>query len=446
MIVTSSTMIDSFFARPQPVPPPADFQPAAAALIASFVEADLFAGTILVAAGDDVLLRQGFGLADREWGIAHVPESRFRLGSLTKQFTATAILQLMEKGQLALDDEVARHYRDAPPAWRDVSLMHLLTHTSGIPSYTSIPGFFDSAARVERTPQEIIALTRDAPLLFSPGAQFKYNNGGYVILGHIIELLSGMRYEDYVAEKILTPLGLTATGYDHDETILSFRARGYRFENDRFKNAAFLAMSVPYAAGAIYSTADDLLTWLKELAAAKPISAESVAQMIRDHGHGYGFGFAVQSQFSRRHLVHAGGINGFSVVLSHYPDADVTLIVLANIQGAPVQKMARDLAALYFGVTDETHEVSLDPALLADYVGSYRLGETKILRVSQEGARLFVEWAGQKRQEAIAQDDHHFIGKLADWTLSFEADGVALASRAILKQNGRSWRGPRIAD
>ncbi len=147
--------------------------------------------------------------------------------------------------------------------------------------------------------------------------------------------------------------------------------------------------------------------------------------MLRDHGHGYGMGFAVQSQFSRPHLVHAGGINGFSVVLSHFPDADLSLAVLANIQGAPVQKIARDLAALYFGVAQDGEEISLDPALLADYVGVYRLDENKILRVAQEGGRLFVEWGGQPRQEAVARDDHHFRAKLADWSLSFEADGVS---------------------
>lgn len=441
-------MADNFFSpsRRKAIRPPADFSSAAAALIASFVDADLFAGTVLVAAGSERLLHQGFGLANREWGVAHVPESKFRLGSLTKQFTATAILQLMERGRLALDDSITTYYRDAPPTWGDVSLMHLLTHTSGIPSYTSIPGFFGSAARLERTPQEIIALTRDAPLLFPPGAQFKYNNGAYIILGHIIERLTGMSYEDYMADTILRPLGLADTGYDHDEMVIPFRAQGYRFENGSFKNAAFLAMSVPYAAGAVYSTADDLLAWLKALASAQPISAASVALMIRDHGHGYGFGFAIQSQFGRCHLVHAGGINGFSVVLSHYPDVDLTLIVLANIQGAPVQKIARDLAALYFGVEVATQEISLDAALLADYVGSYHLGKGKILRVMQEGSRLFIEWAGQKKQEALARDDHHFIGKFADWTLSFEADGVALASRAILTQNGRIWSGPRIED
>jgi len=424
--------------------PAADFSAAAAACIEGFAAADHFAGTVLIAAGETVLLRRGFGLADREWMIPHVPEGKFRLGSLSKQFTAAAILQLMEAGKLRLDDPVSKYDREAPQAWRDVTLMHLLTHSSGIPSYTSIPGFFDRAARLPHSPQAIIALMRDAPLLFPPGTQFRYNNGGYVILGHIIELLSGLSYEDYVAKHILTPLGLASTGYDHDATILPYRARGYRFENGSYKNAAFLDMSVPHAAGAIYSTADDLFAWLKALKRAAPISENSVALMLSDHGHGYGMGFAIQNQFSRRHLVHAGGINGFSVVLSHYPEADLTLIVLANIQGAPVQKIARDLAALSFGVTEEKPEVALDPALLADYVGCYRLGENKSLRVSQQGARLFVELAGQKPQEAVALDDHHFKARWADWTLSFESDGVALASRAVLEQNGRLWHGPRI--
>ncbi|HEY5225777.1 MAG TPA: serine hydrolase, partial [Methylovirgula sp.] len=237
------------------------------------------------------------------------------------------------------------------------------------------------------------------------------------------------------------------TGYDHDDLILPYRARGYRCEAGTFKNAAYLAMSVPHAAGAIYSSADDLLAWLKALRSGRPVSPASAALMMRDHGHGYGFGFAIQSQFSRAHLVHAGGINGFSVVLSHYPDADLSLIVLANIQAAPVQKIARDLAALYFGIAQEAAgEISLDPALLADYVGHYRLDAAKILRVTQDGARLFIERPGCLKEEAIAQDDHHFSARLSDWAISFEADGVKLASHALLEQNGRTWRAPRIED
>jgi D-alanyl-D-alanine carboxypeptidase len=426
-----------------------DFAAAARDIIARYVAGDLFAGTVLVAAGDTLLLHQGFGLADRELHVSHGTASKFRTGSLTKQFTAAAILQLMEQGRLALDDLLTKHDPEAPEHWREVRLVHLLTHSSGIPSYTSLPGFFERDADRERTPQEIIALTRDAPLHFPPGSAFKYNNGGYVILGHILERLTGMSYEAYLKRNILRPLGLDDTGYEKTGDALPFRARGYRLANGHFENAAFLAMSLPYAAGSVYSTARDLFAWLRALKAGKPICSASVALMLRDHGHGYGMGFGIQKQFSQPHLVHAGGINGFSVVMSHYPDDDLTILALANIQAAPVQKLACDLAALYFGVEDDK-EISLDPALLADYVGTYRLGKDKvldkILRVTQEGARLFVEWEGRKTLEAIAQDDHSFKVEPAGWSLSFEADGVSLASKASLTDTGGSWSGPRIEE
>ncbi|HTJ01267.1 MAG TPA: serine hydrolase [Methylovirgula sp.] len=438
-------MADAFFAAPSCGPAIPDFATTAEALVNGFVAADQFAGVVLVASGDAIHLRQAFGLADREWQTAHRIESKFRLGSLTKQFTAAAILQLMEKGALSLDDPITRHYSAAPEAWRHVHLMHLLTHTSGIPSYTSQPGFFEKGALFEQTPEEIIALTRELPLLFQPGTHFKYNNGGYVLLGHVIERLTGQTYESYLQQNLLRPLGLDDTGYEHTDALIPFRARGYRFANGGIENATYIAMSVPYAAGSVYSTADDLLAWLKALKQARPLNASSVALMIADHGQGYGMGFAVQSQFGHRHLVHAGGINGFSVVLSHYPETDTTFLVLANIQGAPVQKIARDLAAVYFGADQTLEEVTLDPALLADYVGTYAL-EGKRLRVSQKGARLFAEWAGQIEQEMIAEDDHHFRAKWSDWSLSFEADGVALASRATLTLEGRSWSGPRVEE
>jgi D-alanyl-D-alanine carboxypeptidase len=423
-----------------------DYAEAASARIAPFVDADLFAGDVLVAKGGEVLLRQGFGLANREWNVPHEATGKFRLGSLTKKFTATAILQLMERGALALDDEIARHYPEAPAAWRGVSLFHLLTHTSGIPSYTSIPGFFQDMAQRDLSPRDIIALTENEPLEFPPGTQFKYCNGGYVILGQVIERLSGLAYEDYVREKVLLPLGLQNTGYEQVATIIPRRVQGYRNKNGRMENAAYLAMSLPYAAGSIYSCLDDLLTWQRALATAKPIGRAARDLMFTDYGHFYGFAWAIQTQFSRRQYVHAGGINGFSVVMSHYPDDDLTIILLANIQAAPVQKIARDLAALYFGVTEDEHEVVLDPALLADYVGAYRLGPERILRVTQEGARLFAETEDYGRRELSARDDHNFVDKLIDWEVSFEADGVEQASRVILRRNGKEQSGQRIAD
>jgi D-alanyl-D-alanine carboxypeptidase len=429
--------------RSAPIQEDTGYAEAAAKIIAPFVAADLFAGSVLVAKDGVPLLRQGFGLANREWNIAHGTTGKFRLGSLTKQFTATSILQLMERGLLSLDDEIARHYPEAPAAWRGVTLFHLLTHTSGIPSYTSIPGFFRDNAQRNLTPREIIALTENEPLEFPSGAQFKYCNGGYILLGQVIERLSGKAYEDYVREHVLGPLRLTATGYEHTAAIIPERVPGYRFQNGRIEHAAYIAMSLPYAAGAIYSTADDLLAWQRALAAAKPIGAASRDLMFADHGHGYGFAWGIQRQFARRQFVHAGGINGFSVVLSHYPDDDLTIVVLANIQAAPVQKIARDLAALYFGAEEE-REVLLDAALLADYVGSYRLAPGRVLRVTQEGARLFAETEKRGRQELFAKDDHTFVGKMIDWEIFFEADGVEQASRVIVRRSGNELSGSRI--
>ena len=211
---------------------------AAARIVAPFVAADLFAGCILVAEKGIPLLRQGFGLADREWNIAHRPSGKFRLGSLTKQFTAAAILQLVERGRLALDDRITRHFPEAPASWADVTLFHLLTHTSGIPSYTLLPHFFAQEARRDRTPRKIIALTENMPLDFPPGSAFKYNNGAYVILGHVIELLTGQSYETYLRENILDPLGLNDTGYEHVAAILPERVRGYRLTTARSKTPA----------------------------------------------------------------------------------------------------------------------------------------------------------------------------------------------------------------
>ncbi|MGP8232349.1 MAG: serine hydrolase domain-containing protein [Methylovirgula sp.] len=425
------------------MPKSVPYAEAAAGLVAPFVAADLFAGCILVSQNGVPLLRQGFGLADREWTIAHRPSGKFRLGSLTKQFTATAILQLAERGRLAIDDKIAQHFPEAPAAWADVTLFHLLTHTSGIPSYTSLPHFFAQEARRDRTPREIIALTENMPLDFPPGSAFKYNNGAYVILGHVIELLTGQSYETYVRQNILDPLGLRDTGYEHIEAIVPERVHGYRFKNGKIENAGFLAMSVPHAAGAITSTLDDLLAWQRALVAAKPFSPASAALMFQDHGHGYGLGWGIQTQFGRRQFVHAGGINGFSVVVSLYPDDDLFIAVLANIQAAPVQKIASDLAALTFAITEKKPALVLDAALLADYVGTYRLASGRALNITQEGARLFAETGDHAPQELRAVDDQTFIGRLIDWELRFAADGVEQAASMIFIRDGVEMRGTR---
>src|SRR5215469_5337643 len=268
----------------------------AEALIQPLVKADQFNGTVLVARNGIPVFQQAYGLADREWNVPDTLNTKFRIGSITKQFTATAILQLQEAGKLSVDDPVSKYYTDAPDAWKGITIRHLLTHTSGIPSYTSIPHFFDGEAKLDRTPEQIIKLTADKPLEFEPGSKFVYDNSGYIILGYIIEKVSGEHYADYVQHHIFDPLGMKSSGYDVSETIIPNRAAGYRFEKDKYVNAEYLSMTEPFSAGSLYSTVGDMLVWDQALYAGKLLSPSSFQAMFTDYGHNYGFGWTIDNQ------------------------------------------------------------------------------------------------------------------------------------------------------
>ena len=326
-----------------------DFAAQANVLINSYVKDGRFSGTVLVARDGVPILRQGFGPANREWNIPAGPDTEYRLGSITKQFTATAILQLAEKGRLKLDDRIGRYYPAAPKSWANITIAMLLSHRSGIPSYTAIPGFFDGPARLDHTPEQLIALTRDKPLEFEPGTQFKYDNSGYILLGYVIAKVSGQSYADYLRDHIFRPLGMAHTGYEVSADILPHRASGYAKDHGVWKNAADLSMTVPFAAGSLYSTADDLLIWDQALYAAKPLKQASLDAMFTDHGDNYGYGYVVEHQDGRRVWWHNGGIKGFHTYLARYPDQHVTIIVLSNFEDAPADRIGGQLARISFG-------------------------------------------------------------------------------------------------
>ena len=253
-----------------------DFAAKADRLVATYVEQNKFSGSVLVARDGKPIFRKSYGFADREWDIPNTPGTKFRLGSITKQFTATCIMQLVEAGKINVDDPISKYYADSPAAWSKVTIHHLLTHTSGMPSYTELPGFFQKQAMSDRTPEEIIKLTQDQPLQFEPGSKFRYDNTGYIILGYVIEKVSGEKYADYLQKHIFDPLGMHDTGYDMAKDIIPHRASGYLYADGKWINSPYLAMSLPYAAGSLYSTVDDLLIWDQALYANKPVSAASL--------------------------------------------------------------------------------------------------------------------------------------------------------------------------
>ena len=236
------------------------------ALLAQYHDYGLFNGAALVAENGAVIFKKGYGDANMEWDLPNKPDTKFRLGSITKQFTAVLILQLMQEGKLSLDDPLNKHLPDYPTdVGGQVTIHHLLTHTSGIPSYTGLPDFFAEQSRDPYTPDELVEVFADLPLEFEPGSEWRYNNSGYFLLGAIIEKIEGTTYEESLQQRIFDPLGMHDSGYDHHDTILPNRAAGYERQGAGYRNAAYLDMSLPYAAGSLYSTVEDLALWDRAL-------------------------------------------------------------------------------------------------------------------------------------------------------------------------------------
>ena len=230
---------------------------------------------VLVAKDGNILYRKAFGMANLELGAQMKPEMVFEIGSMTKQFTAVSILMLMEQGKLSLDDDITRFIPDYPTQGYKITIHHLLTHTSGIKSYTSMPEWF-GLWRKDYSPLELIGIFKDQPMDFAPGEKFLYNNSAYFILGYVIEKSSGQTYQEFIENNIFKPLQMNDTYYGSLSKIIKNRASGYQQEENGFINAEYLSMTQPYAAGSIMSNVDDLLKWQKAISDNKLVKAETI--------------------------------------------------------------------------------------------------------------------------------------------------------------------------
>jgi CubicO group peptidase (beta-lactamase class C family) len=315
-----------------------------------------FNGAVLVAEGGKVIHKKGYGLANMEWNIPVEPDTRFRLGSITKQFTAMLILQLAQEGKLKLDG----HLSDYLPDYRKdtgarITIHQLLNHTSGIPSYTGLPKFFSDVSRDPYSVSDFVKLYASGDLEFEPGTKFKYNNSGYFLLGAIIERVTGKTYEQALQERIFTPLGMKNTGYDHHDTILAKRAAGYEKTPDGFANAPYLDMSLPYAAGSLYSTVEDLYLWDQALYTDKLLSAANKELMFKPNLQNYAYGWVslkapLGPDKQVQIIQHGGGINGFNTLILRMPETKNLILLLNNTGGTKLQEMASHIVAILHGL------------------------------------------------------------------------------------------------
>lgn len=328
------------------------------ALISAYNKLRQFNGSALVAEEGKVVLEKGYGLANMEWQIPNTADTKFRLGSITKQFTSMVIMQLVSEGKIKLDEKITTYLPDYRKDTGDkVTVRHLLTHTSGIPSYTALPGFIQNQSRDSYAVPDFIKKFTSGDLQFEPGSKFSYNNSGYFLLGAIIEHVTGKPYEQALRERIFDPLGMRDSGYDHFGTLLPKRASGYVLTPAGYENAPYLDMSVPFAAGSLYSTVEDLYKWDRALYNDKLLPADLEKAVFTPNLNDYGFGWAINKQklddgkteVSR--LMHEGGINGFSTIIVRMPETHDLVVLLDNTsRGDKIDALSR-------GIIDVLHDI-----------------------------------------------------------------------------------------
>jgi len=312
----------------------------AAAYTAESPEAP-FSGTVLVTLADRPLLDRGYGLANRDWNIPNTPEVKFRLGSLTKQFTAVLILLLQQDGKLSISDPVSKYLPDSPKAWETITIANLLGHTSGIPDFLDDPAF-GVWAMSPHSPAEELAFFRDRPLQFQPG-WFSYSNSNYEVLGDVIEKVSGQSYSEMLRTRIFEPLGMKGSGLDTDSLILPQRAEGYTQSRSGVVRAKSISMSVPWAAGSIYSTTGDLLLWERGLFGGTLLNEASLKAMNRPGEGDYGLGVMVKQRNGVTVVFHNGSVSGFNTFLAYIPERKATVTVLCNMNGGAARLMGAEL-------------------------------------------------------------------------------------------------------
>jgi CubicO group peptidase (beta-lactamase class C family) len=380
--------------------------------------------TALVSRNGQVIYQKAFGMANLELGVPMQVDNIFRIGSITKQFTAIAILQLMEQGKLDLQDEITKYIPDYPTQGNKITIEHLLTHTSGIQSYTGMKDFIERIT-LDLKPTEMIDHFKNEPMEFEPGTKWNYNNSGYYLLGYIIEQVSGKTYPEYIEENFFKPLGMSHSLYGSDITIVKNRASGYSRGDNGYENAQAMSMTQPYSAGSIQSTVEDLFKWNQAVHEYKLVKKESLDKAFTnykladgtetDYGYGWSFGYVQESPT----IEHGGGINGFSTMAIYLPKEDVYAVVFANCECISPKDVAARLAAAAIGKPYDRKEISINKDLLQGYPGVYEnaKGEQRIISVSED--QLYSQRGRNQKFRIKAYDKDRFFFPDALLTIEF---------------------------
>lgn len=357
-----------------------------------YVDTWPFSGSVSVTRHGEVIFEKGYGMASIEHRVSNIPNTKFRIWSITKQFTAVAILMLEERGLLKISDTLRSYFPNYPEFDERITIHHLLTNTSGIFNYSNIPESHKNLYRIPLTSEELIGFFKDRPLKFEPGSNWDYSNSGYYLLGLIIEKVSGKTYDKFLKDNIFDTLGMKNSGVDDNRTILQNKATGYYLNDESLIQCEYVDMNTVFSSGGMYSTVEDMNLWIEGLFGGRLIKKASIEKMITPYKNQYGYGVFIDEQFNRRRINHGGGCEGFLTELHYYVEEGVSISVFSNYGFTAVWGISETLAAIVFGESYKfpykPEPYKLPSERYEEYMGIYEDNGTK-LTVTKDKDKIF---------------------------------------------------------
>ncbi len=425
-----------------------DFEKAARIdlMLRVYTKKNMFCGSVLIAKKGKILLSKGYGMANNTSALVNSPTTKFKLASVSKQFTAMAIMILQEKGKLSTEDKLTKYIADYPNGDK-ITIHNLLTHTSGIPNVTALP-VFDSIKGKPHTLEQVIALTKGKPLEFEPGSKFNYSNSGYILLTYIIEKASGKNYGDYMKENIFDPLGMKNSGLYPSNGILKNAAIGYTEANEGLIQAAYIDMTIPAGAGALYSTVEDLFLWDQALYTEKLVKKETIEKIMTVFLDNYAYGWMLTKYKEHKKFFHGGGIEGFNTVINRFTDDEICIIILKNVDNYQLFNANKMATAIMFGekfdLPTEHKMIAVNKSIYKTLVGEYELEPGFILSITTDGINIYSQATGQDKFEIYPEKENFYFLKIVDAQLEFNKDDKGNITSLTLYQGGAKMPAKKI--
>lgn len=405
----------------------------------------MFNGSVLVAKNGKVLLSKGYGSASFTFDIPNKPSTKFRLASVTKQFTAMAIMMLEEQGKLSVNDPLSKFIPDYPNGSK-ITIHQLLNHTSGIPNLTNNPRF-DSIKMFAHTPDEVIALFKFLPFDFEPGQQFRYSNSGYILLSRIIEKTSGTSYAEFISKNIFEKLGMHNSGYCSNTILMKDFAEGYTQTFEGYQKAAYIDMSIPLGAGGLCSTVEDMYLWERALNSDQLVKKKTLDKIFTPSADGMGYGWYINSYHDSKMIFHGGRIEGFSTSIQRFPEQDLCIIILKNVDNQTYFS-AKETATMImfndpFELPVEHVEIPVDASLYKKLAGQYEIDSTFAFTVTDSLGHLYIQAPGEPQFQLHPEAAYRYFLFEVNATIEFVMNKQGEAESLVLKQDGQEIPGKR---